>query len=166
MTIEQLANTETELYSKVVELYDKGNREERSEQLKKVFAAYRQVHKNYADLAKENDEALKRGLFIQWYAVTEPNYLTGIEVLDEEAEENIIKLIEVRIQNDSLDTELKWMLNYYATWEFVFDKYKNIKGLENLIEKRTDELPLGLVINKVAMNSRGQMGTYWNSLNL
>ena len=163
MTTEQLANTETELYSTVLDLYKKEQKEELNEKLKTVFAAYRQVHKHYSDLAKENDEALKRGLFIQWYAITEPEYLTGTEELDEEAEENIIDLIEEKIQNNSLDSEIKWMLNYYATWDYVFDRFKNRKGLAELIANRTDGLPLGIVINKAAMKQRGQMGRYWNS---
>ena len=165
MTTEQLAHTETELYSTVIEFYQKEQTDELNERIKAVFASYKQVHKNYSDIAKEDDEALKRGLFIQWYACTEPNYLTGIEELDEEAEQNIIDLIEKKIQNNSLDTEIKWMLNYYATWDFVFDRFKNRKGLAGLIANKTDELPFGLVIDNVAMNKRGQMGTYWNSLN-
>src|SRR6476469_8561694 len=108
MTIEKLANAESELCSTVLDLYKKELTEELNEQLKLVFASYRQVHKHYSDLAKENDEALKRGLFIQWYAFTEPNYLTGIEELDKESEENIIDLIEEKIQSNSLDAELKW----------------------------------------------------------
>lgn len=166
MTTEQLANIETELHSTVLQLYKKEQTEELNEKLKTVFATYRQVHNNYSDLAKGNDEALKRGLFIQWYAITEPKYLTGIEALNEVAEENIIDLIEEKIQNKSLDTELKWMLNYYATWDYVFDRFKNRKGLADLIENRSDGLLEGLVIDKEAMNKRGQMGAYWNSLNL
>jgi hypothetical protein len=81
---------------------------------------------------------LKRGLFIQWYACTEPNYLTGIEQLDEEAEKNIINIVEEKIQNNSLDSELKWMLNYYADWDYVFDRFKNREGLAELIANRTD----------------------------
>lgn len=165
MTTEQLANTETKLYSTVLELYQREQSDEINERIKAVFASYKQVHKHYSDIAKKDDEALKRGLFIQWYACTEPNYLTGIEELDEEAEKNIIDLIEMKIQNNSLDTEIKWMLNYYATWDFVFDRFKNRKGLAELIANKTDGLPFGLVIDKIAMNKRGQMGTYWNSLN-
>ena len=165
MTTEQLAHTETELHSTVIEIYQKEQTDELNERISAVFASYKQVHKNYSDISKEDDEALKRGLFIQWYACTEPSYLTGIGELDEEAEQNIIDLVENKIQNNSLDTEIKWMLNYYATWEFVFDRFKNSKGLAELIANKTDELPLGLVIDKAAMNKRGQMGTYWKSLN-
>ena len=165
MTTEQLADTETKLYSTVLELYQKEATDELNERMKAVFALYRQVHKNYSDIAKEDNEALKRGLFIQWYACTEPNYLTGIEKLDEESENNIMDIVEMKIQNNSLDTEMKWMLNYYATWDFVFDRFKNRKGLAELIANKTDGLPFGLHIDKIAMDKRGQMGIYWNSLN-
>ena len=140
-------------------------KEKLNEELKTVFVSYRQVHKQYSVLAKEQDEALKRGLFIQWYAITEPNYLTGIEQLDEEAEQSIIAIVEDKIQSNSLDSELRWMLNYYATWDHVFDRFNNRKGLVEFIVNRTDGLPHDLVIDKVAMNKRGQMGIYWNSLN-
>ena len=165
MTIEQIANIETKLYSTVLDLYKKEPTEELTEKLKTVFESYKQVHRLYSDLAKEQNEALKRRLFIQWYAMTEPSYLTGIGELDEEAEKNIIDLVEDKIQNNALDTELKWMLNYYANWEFVFDRFKNSKGLAELTANRIDDLPVGLIIDKIAMNKRGQMGVYWNSLN-
>ena len=165
MTIEQIANLETELYSTVLDLYKKGPTGELTERLKTVFDSYKQVHEHYSGLAKEQDEALKRGLFIQWYAMTEPSYLTGIGELNEEAEKNIIKLVEDKIQNNALDNELKWMLNYYANWDFVFERFKISKGLVELIANRTDDLPVGLIIDKIAMNKRGQMGAYWNSLN-
>lgn len=164
MTIEKLANTETELYLIVLDLYKIEQTDELNKKIKTVFASYRQVHKHYSDLAKENDEALKRGLFIQWYDCVEPNCITGIDELDEESEENIIDLVEEKIQSNSLDAELKWMVNYYATWDFVFDKFKNRKGLGELNSHSTDGFPLGLVIDRKKMKQRGQMGTYWNSL--
>ncbi|MBP7260608.1 MAG: hypothetical protein KBB37_04910 [Bacteroidia bacterium] len=165
MTLEQLAKSETELYSTILDLQKKEQTEALNEKQRTVFALYRQVHRHYSYLAKEQEEALKRGLFIQWYACTEPNYLTGIEQLDEEAEKNIINIVEEKIQNNTLDSELKWMLNYYADWDYVFDRFKNREGLAELIANRTDGLPIGLVIDKAEMNKRGQMGIYWNSLN-
>jgi hypothetical protein len=165
MTIEQLANAEIELYSTVIELYQKEQTEEVCQRIKAVFDSYKQIHKNYSDMAKYDDEALKRGLFIQWYACIEPNYLTGIEELDEVAERSIIDLVENKIQNNLLDSEIKWMLNYYANWDFVFNRFNNRKGLAELIVNKTDGLPFGLVLDKVAMSKRGQMGIYWNSLN-
>ncbi|RYE27362.1 MAG: hypothetical protein EOP48_34510 [Sphingobacteriales bacterium] len=165
MTLEQLAIKENELYSLVLDLYKREQTEELAEKLKTVYASCKQVHTHYSVMAKQQDEALKRGLFIQWYACTEPNYITGIEKLDEEAERNIIDLIEEKIQNNNLDNELEWMLNYYANWDYVFEKFKNRKGFIELIANRTDDFPIGLVIDKEEMNQRGQMGMYWNSLN-
>ena len=165
MTVEQLAETETELYSTVLDLNEKKQTEELNEKLKTVFASYRKVHKEYSELAEVDEEALKRGLFIQWYSSTEPNYLTGIDDLDQIAEENIIDIIENKIQDNSLDEELKWMLNYYASWSYVFDRYKNKKGLNELILNKTDGFPSTLQINFETMKKRGQMGTYWTSLN-
>lgn len=165
MTIEQIAKTEMELYSTVLDLSEMEQTDELNKRLESVFASYKTVHQDYSVLAEQEDEALKRGLFIQWYAITEPSYLTGIGELDENAEKTIIDLVEDKIINNALDCELRWMLNYYANWDFVFDRFKNRKGLAQLIANRTDALPKGLTIDKAAMNERGQMGTYWNSLN-
>ena len=164
MTIEQLANAEMELHSTVLDIYSAKQSEELNERLKTVFALYRQVHISYALLAKEQDEALKRGLFIQWYSMTEPSYISGIDQLDEEAEHNIIDALEEKIQNNTLDSELNWMLNYYANWDFVFERFNNRKGLVEFISHKTDRLPPGLEIDKADMKKRGQMGDYWNSL--
>src|ERR1017187_4600059 len=91
MTVDQLTLKENELYSIVMDLSHKGQSKETDEQLEVVYDLYKKVHKYYADMADKDDEALKRGLFIQWYAITEPGYLTGINSLDELAETKIIK---------------------------------------------------------------------------
>jgi hypothetical protein len=91
--------------------------------------------------------------------------LDHLKELDEVAERSIIDFVENKIQNNLLDSEIKWMLNYYANWDFVFDRFNNRKGLAELIVNKTDGLPFGLVLDKVAMSKRGQMGIYWNSLN-
>ena len=162
MTIDQLTKFENELYLTVVEIYNKEQTTELNEELKTIFASYKQVHKNYADLSNNDYEALKRGLFIQWYACIEPSYFTGIAEIDQEAEKNIIDNIEKHIQNKTLDVELKWMLNYFATWDFVFDRFSTRKGLVELIANKTDEF-FPTKIDNEAMSKRGQMGKYWNS---
>jgi len=163
MTIDQLAKFENELYLNVIEIYNKEQTRELNEELKTIFANYKQVHKNYVELSNNDDEALKRGLFLQWYAWIEPSYLTGIGEIDQEAEKNIIDYVEKRIQNNTLDVELKWMLNYFATWDFVFDRFSTRKGLVELIANKTDEF-FPTKIDNDAMSKRGQMGKYWNSL--
>ena len=165
MTIEQLTKIEEELYASVIEIYEQKQTTELKTQLNSIFNSYRQVHKEYANLAEKDDEALKRGLFIQWYVLTEPSYLTGIDDIDEESEKIIMNIIEERICNNNLDYELEWMLNYYANWDYVYDKFNNLKAVTKLVANKKDNL-FPTKINREEMKKRGQMGGYWNSLNL
>jgi hypothetical protein len=163
MNIEELAETEFHLLLATIDIYHQPLSAELDEKLNAIFASYQKVHQQYSDWANENDEALKRGLFIQWYALTEPNYLTGIGNLNENAQEQIIGIIEKKIQNNSLDDELKWMLNYYANWGWVFERFKKYDGLSHIIANRTENL-FPHAIDRNEMKKRGQMGSYWNSL--
>jgi hypothetical protein len=54
------------------------------------------------------------------------------------------------------------MLNYYANWEFVFEKFNSHPAFIKFILNRKDT---ELIFDKVDMSKRGQMGEYWNSLN-
>ena len=169
MTVDQLSLKENELYSTVMNLYKKDpvipQSKETERKMEIIFNSYKDIHKEYADLADKNDEALKRGLFIQWYAWTEPSWLTGIGLLDNLAMIKIITIINDKIISNTIDAELKWMLNYYLNpaWVFAFDKFKGYQGIASAIKNWTeDRLPKN--IDKIAMQKRGQMGIYWNSL--
>ena len=157
MTIEELAKKEIELYSKVIEIY----KNDLKVGLDNIYNSYKDIHRHYSELTKYDNEALKRGLFIQWYALTEPGYATGIGLLDEIAEIKIIDIIENKIQKNDIDSELNWMLNYYANWDFVFEKFESYPALTEFILNRKDT---SLIFDKVEMSQRGQMGEYWNSL--
>jgi hypothetical protein len=163
MTTEQLGTLEAELYSTVINIYNAEEGLEQTKKLEEVFEAYMQVHRDYAKLSPDDDEALKRGLFLQWYAATEPSHLSGISTIDPISERIIIEQIEKRIQNKSIDEELIWMLNYFATWSFVFEKFIDFKGLSELINNKTESL-FSKTIDRNNMKTRGQMGQYWNSL--
>lgn len=156
MTIEELTKIEVELYSAVLDILEKNE----TDKLEFIYESYKNLHKHYSELAEENNEALKRGLFIQWYAYTGDD--VGIGKIDKIAEENIINQIENKIQKKDLDDELNWMLNYYANWDFVFEKFKSYTALTEFILNRKD---IELIFDKVDMSKRGQMGEYWNSLN-
>lgn len=160
MKIEELADREAGLYLRVLELYKKPRTDD--SELQEIFSQYRLIHQQYADLALSDDEALKRGLFIQWYALTEPNYLTGIGELDRQAEIKIINTLDKKLQQASIDNELKWMLDYYMDWEWVFEQFEAFSFLEEAMLNRDDKLPES--INREVMKQRGQMGNYWNSL--
>ena len=159
MTLTDLTKKENELYSLVIDLYNrKGNSERNGLTLNEIYADYRKVHKEYANMSETDIECLKRGLFIQWYSMTEPNYLTGIAELDKNAELKIISELKKRIDQNKADNELKWMLNHYLNWDFVFARFKNIA------EFNKDENVVDLTNIKLKMVNRGQMGIYWNSI--
>ena len=159
MTLTDLTKKETELYSLVIDLYNgKGNSESNGLTLNEIYAEYNEVHSEYAKMSETDIECLKRGLFIQWYSMTEPNHLTGIAELDGNAETKIITELKKRIEQNKADNELKWMLNHYLNWDFVFEKFKNIA------EFNEDENVVDLTNIKLEMVNRGQMGIYWNSI--
>ena len=64
MTVNELDQKESELLLQVNNT--QGSIEGKTGQLKVegVFDAYKQVHSRYANLAQEDSEALKRGLFL------------------------------------------------------------------------------------------------------
>jgi len=164
METADLARKEIELYSIIVGV--RGTMEEKSAQLrdKGVFDAYKEIHCSYADKADKDLESLKRGLFIQWYSMTEPSCFTGISELDSAAEKKIIEKLDNLIKHDKVDSELSWMLKYYSTWDYVFERIKEYHGLRDWIKNDLGtDLPDR--INKDEMSRRGQMGKYWTSLN-
>ena len=159
MILTDLANKEKELYNLTIALYkEKGNSDSKGLTLDEIYAEYKNVHKEYAKTSGKDIESLKRGLFIQWYSMTEPNYLTGISELDENAELKIIAELKNRVDQNKTDNELNWMLNYYLEWDYVFERFKNI------IDLRKKENVIDLTSKKLKMINRGQMGIYWNSI--
>jgi len=163
MTLQELAYKENELYSKAIDLYHQPQSTDTGKQLKEIFIEYKNVHQLYSDLSFHDIEALKRGLFIQWYALTEPNYLTGIADLDKSAENKVIQALNEIISANKTDNELIWMLNYYSKWDWVFERHKSFKGFEtNFVNEENSQLPDA--IDREKMKLRGQMGKYWNSL--
>ena len=163
MKVEELAIEENKLYEIVIKINNEKPSVENINKLEEIYSKYNEIHKLYSNVAEENIEALKRGLFIQWYSIAEPNYLTGINEIDFESKFKILKIIEKNIEN--LDAELKWMLNYYGIWDYAFEKNENLPKLENYIKNVTEEnFPKN--INRKEMNKRGHRGMYWNSLDV
>jgi hypothetical protein len=166
MTIQELAVKEDLLCSEVVKLYHQPHRPEHDEKLSQIFADYKRVHQAYANLSECDIEALKRGLFIQWYATTEPPYLTGIGDINQQSGEQIMHALKQLIDTKLIDDELTWMLRYYLNWSFAFELYPTFTLLAPrlpVMDEHSDSLPLN--IDREAMKLRGQMGSYWNSIN-
>ena len=165
MSIDELAKREQNLYSSVKEL--EGTIEEKSDKIVYfgISKNYREIHHDYSRLAKTDLEALKRGLFLIWYSMSEPTWLTGIGELEMESEERIVKILDRRLKRGITDYELDWMLGYYSGWDYVFERFKDFENFQNRLKSESKtELPDE--IDREQMKQRGQMGIYWNSLTI
>ncbi len=142
MTLQDLAYKEMDLYSKTIDLYHQPYSFDTEKKLGEICLEYKKIHQAYADLSSSDIEALKRGLFIQWYALSEPSYLTGIADLDETTEAKIIEDLNDFIKAKKIDDELIWMLNYYARWDRIFDRISSFKGFDKtVVNEQNDKLP-------------------------
>ena len=163
MTLQDLAYKEMDLHSKTIDLYHQPYSYDTENKLSEIYLEYKKIHESYADLSSFDIEALKRGLFIQWFALSEPSYLTGIADLDENVEAKIIEDLKNIIETKKIDDELIWMLNYYARWDWIFERISSFKGFDKtIVNEQNDNLPQ--TIDREKMKQRGQMGKYWNSL--
>ena len=163
MDLDDLSKKEQNLYSSVIEL--EGSIEEKSDKVVYlgITKEYREIHQEYSRLAKSDLEALKRALFLLWYSVSEPEWLTGIGLLDEGSEKRTIKILDRRLERGRTDYELDWMLDYYSDWDYIFERFSHFKHFQNRLKSKSKtRLPEQIDILK--MEQRGQMGLYWNSL--
>lgn len=142
----------------------KGTIKEIENQLESLDIAdkYRAIYKDYNSFFKStNDlEALKRIIFIQWYAISEPFAFTGISELNIKLErDNIAFLIDL-IAKRLIDEEFKKMIAHYysiSDWYFGAD-FKPSELAECIPEISGDS---GLLFI-----DRGQMGRYLNAITL
>jgi hypothetical protein len=162
MELDILAEKENVICEMVSNLY-RIKSDDDSEIFNSIYNQYKSIHLQYSELSKNNLEALKRGLFIQWYQKIEPNFLSGISDLEQDAEKQIVDNLFTVINTKQVDSELIWMLNYYNTWDWVFLSYENFRGFDSdLVNEANNRLPEN--IDKKLMLKRGQMGKYWLSL--
>jgi len=163
--LQQLALREAQIGVRVRQMH--GLIEEKVVQLREghVFDEYQQIHREYAALISEDAdglEALKRALFIQWFAIVEPPFCTGICDVDAQACCRVFQELERRASEDILDGELHWMTSwYYQTADFYF------RESSQLCINRLANLAAPLAEARRAspnMLQRGQMGIYWSAL--
>jgi hypothetical protein len=162
--LDDLDKRENELLAMVGTL--EGSIEERNILLQNlgVFEAYRRIHSHYAEIAYESLEALKRGLFIQWYAMVEPSFCSGISDIEQEAGNSIISILNNQITQDGTDPELHCMVSYYAGWEGVFTRFHSNVGLSTLLSNKPNYDYILDQMKHFNLDHRGQMGLYWKSI--
>ncbi len=130
-----------------------------------IDSKYKWIHIEYSKYCEKDIEALKRGLFLLWYSITEPSCFTGIRELDSKAEERIVESLNDRLKNGNVDYELEWMFDYYSIWDYVFHRFSNYNYLQKRLNTES-KMEMPDKIDREKMSYRGQMGDYWNSLTM
>jgi hypothetical protein len=141
-----------------------------------IFDQYRNIHKSYLELYFCIDdeaiklEILKRLIFLNWYALVEPNCYTGIEDLDNATVSESYSILDQYLIDGKIDSEFKWMLSSYSSWHYTILPFSEnklealtafVKGVDtSILSCPKNQLPKG------AMDNRGQMGIYWISMSV
>jgi hypothetical protein len=136
---------------------------------------YRSIHQQYLFLFKNSTdevvklEALKRLIFLNWYFVVEPEYYTGIKNLDETSIFSSYSILNEYIKEDKLDDELKWMLSFYGSWDYIIFQHSQhqlseLTAFVESVDNSVRHYPKKEIISQT-MDNRGQLGEYWRSLN-
>jgi hypothetical protein len=158
-----------------------GTMEDKERRLREdgTFAESAAIHAAYVDLAAgpwspDALEALKRAVFLGWYATTEPSCFTGIDDLDEAVLQREFDLLLATMRDGRTDREFEVMLGWYvqvAIYAFVGRAGRDglrlanaanelIRGLRMLDGHAYERFPF----TRTDLEQRGQMGHYWISI--
>jgi hypothetical protein len=141
-----------------------------------VFKQYRHIHAQYVRLGRFHrnrpirNEALKRALFLSWYAEVEPAPFSGLADLDEDQITEACFRLNTLLEKGWMSDELVWMLQHYARWEWVLLQYTENKIIPltqwlKAMDVHRDPLPRGS-LPPGSMQGRGLMGLYFAGLGL
>jgi hypothetical protein len=163
MTLDELSNIELEILNRVDQITGLMENQIVEIQNLGIFDEYKVIFNEYALIHEEEIEALKRCIFLYWYVCCEPSCFTGIGDFDNKTIKRVLNTLDTRLSNSDTDHEFEWMLDYYSSWDFVFDPFPEFKFIQRKMkEAKKTELPI--TVDKDAMSKRGQMGYYWNSI--
>jgi hypothetical protein len=153
-----------------------GSAAERDAQITRsgMYAEYPAIFSGYLELVRLADdphivlEALKRAVFIAWYAFTEPSIQSGIAELPESSVREVMAALDSAISAGRTDDELQRMLVwYYDHFGYVFEHFGPVRALEPFIA----DLTVADVRTRAAASvprtppaGRGQLGVYWASV--
>ena len=155
----RLSNEEIDLYKQVTDF--KGTFQDREKYIYEmsIDIKYRNIFLKYHTLYKETQvlEALKRQIFIQWYAQAEPMAFTGINALDPAVEKDNIDILGQLICNNKIDSEFTEMIFCYNDiTEWFFNAYPDFVPFLGLLKRKSNDLL------RIPSIDRGQMGIYFN----
>jgi hypothetical protein len=129
---------------------------------KGVYAAWRDIFQQYASLARQDMEALKRALYFAWTQCSQSPLLSGVKDLDDDTVREIFAIADELAGTNRLDAELPWMLSYYYLVEPRYlDRFDDLENLKRL--SRETPLLYRQQCLQPSFKGRGHMGQYWRS---
>jgi hypothetical protein len=170
----ELSEQEYEIYRKIYTGSGSAAELNRYLQQQGIFEQYRQIHAEYVALCcfkterYVRNEALKRAVFLGWYAEVEPASFTGLADLWEDKITEAYFALNRIIEKGWMNEELAWMLTYYASWDWVILQYteNKIHAVSRWVKAQNPHvatLPSGTQ-PKGSMDNRGLMGLYFKEL--
>ncbi len=167
MNLNQLNRAEKELLSRVRTIDELIEEKDEQFEATGIFEDYRRIFEQYVLLITDDIdglEALKRAVFLLWFEVAQPSFLSGIRGFSQESGNQAFACLEQYFAAGKVDHELKWMLqHYYVIAEWVFDvRHRTSTELKRMV---ADHQELFLTEAKPEhFVGRGQMGDYWASV--
>jgi len=150
----------------------RGTLEERDQQIERsgMYGEYPAILSGYLDTlrlegAREADrlEALKRAVFIAWYAGVAPRCLTGIGDLSDASVTETFARLDDATRRDETDAELRAMVaHYYEACAAPFDLYGGADAAER--SGPASDVEALLASSEARFAGRGQMGEYWTAM--
>lgn len=131
-----------------------------------LYEQWRSVFDEYVELATSGDsEALKRAIFFLWYETCEPYQLSGLLDLNRTKVIKTVECLNAQLGSGATDEELIWMLPYYYQ---ISDWYLPKEASSELILAVSKENinAWQKSLSKDNFNNRGQLGVYWQSIQL
>ena len=127
-----------------------------------IYDAWEWLFAEYVAVARQGDlEAIKRALFLAWYALAEPGELSGIGRLDPDLKMDVFATVNNLAAHDQLDDELEWML----PWYYLIAEYYLPRGFPAMEDvSKTDPHQYKDGCLEFSFDNRGQMGKYWKSI--
>lgn len=166
-SLSQLNQLEEKLLKRVRSV--SGLMEEKDKQLEDdgIYTEYAKVFALYVELLQsesDGDEALRRAVFLMWYAQAEPSCFTGLSNLPEESTRALYETLESKAAEDDIDVELLRMVAFYdEIAEWVFAEEKGLPTFRRMMERTANDSWMSELDPKDFAH-RGQMGEYWSSI--
>jgi hypothetical protein len=149
----------------------RGSPDERDAQITRsgMYAEYPAILGAYVELTTESEhaptqlEALKRAVFLCWYAYVALPVNTGLAELPESEVRAVMEDLEHTIVSGRADEELRAMLACYRDdFGEVFDFFGPVRSLDAFIRDISSQDAREL-LGRSTWTGRGQLGMYWST---